>query len=105
MEPAHQLSLVLFLVFWSSWMPFSVQIYRYLSDELQVPSFFVIWLGGSQGIWKFPIMMIFCPRYRQYLNSVRGSKNAVLTEVHLETREYNVQTVQTVQTNDTELHI
>lgn len=106
MEPAHQVSLVLFLVFWSSWMPFSVQIYRYLSDELQVPSYFVIWLGSSQGMWKFPIMMIFCPRYREYWRSICRSKSTYVTEVHLETREYSVQYETIVHlTDDTELHM
>lgn len=73
-EPTHDVCLVLFLVFWSSWIPFAVDIYGYLKNEEQSPSAHYFWIGGSQGIWKFPIMIIFCPRYRQYISAFGANK-------------------------------
>lgn len=74
LEPTHVVCLILFLVFLISWIPFSVDMFGHLS-ELQVPSFYSFWLGGSQGIWKFPIMITFCPRYREYFSSMSVNKH------------------------------
>lgn len=116
LDPAHRMCLVMFLMFWASWTPFTIQAFRFLNDELKLPSAYVIWLGCLQGIWKFPIMIVFCPRYRQYLSNVRCSKYITATEMHLETEtetnEYNpdynseqLNTLTSTLTDDTELHV
>lgn len=72
-DPTHAVCSVLFIVFWSSWIPFTVHICGHLAT-LQTPSVFSFWLGGSQGIWKFPIMIAICPRYRRYFCNFRCNK-------------------------------
>lgn len=66
-DPTHDVCLVLFLTFWSSWIPFAVDIYGYISES-KAPSAYYFLLGTSQGIWKFLIIIIFCPRYRKYFS-------------------------------------
>lgn len=72
-EPTNVVCLVLFIIFWSSWIPFSIDIYRFVRES-RTPSTFSFWLGGAQGIWKFPVMFVFCPRYRQFFTSFCEAK-------------------------------
>lgn len=110
LEPTHVVCLVLFIVFWSSWIPFCVHIYGHLST-LQTPSVFSFWLGGSQGIWKFPIMIAFCPKYRQFFcnfNINKSSNVAAISNGNVFNIECNsqprLQQLHSV-TDDIELHI
>lgn len=66
LEPTHVFALVLTLVFWSSWLPYLVHLIQYKLAGPRTPSFVDIWTGFAQSMWKFPIMVVFCPRYRGY---------------------------------------
>lgn len=65
LDSTHVVCPIMFMVFWSSWMPFFIDFYRFPDGRrsLSSASTLYFWLGCSQGIWKFPIMML-CPRYR-----------------------------------------
>lgn len=113
LDSTHVLSLVLFLIFLFSWMPFCVDIYGYVS-ELQVPSVYSFWIGVSQGIWKFPIMIICCPRYREYFCNVGTKKctnatantNGRLNTIQFNTEPSSQQSLShTAEADDIELHM
>lgn len=65
-EPTHVMALVLTLVFWCSWLPYLVHLIQYKVWGPRTPAFGDIWTGFAQSVWKFPIMVAFCPRYRGY---------------------------------------
>lgn len=69
LEPTHEMALLLVLVFWCSWLPYVVHLIQYKILGPRTPTFVDIWIGFSQSMWKFPIMVIFCPRYRAYFTS------------------------------------
>lgn len=66
LEPTHVMALVLTLVFWGSWLPYLVHLIQYKVWGPRMPAFADIWTGFAQSVWKFPIMVAFCPRYRGY---------------------------------------
>lgn len=66
LNPTHRMAFILVLTFWLSWLPYGVHILRLNVFGPIKPDFTEIWTGFSQGIWKLPIMIGFCPRYRNY---------------------------------------
>lgn len=84
MDPNHKMSLALVLVFWISWLPYTVHILqtKFIEPEL-LPTFFDVWSGHSQGVWKLPILIACCPRYRDYLKQLFGiTVTEDITPVH-----------------------
>lgn len=67
LEPTNVMALVLTLVFWCSWLPYMVHLIQYKVLGPRTPAFGDIWTGFAQSVWKFPIMVTLCPRYRGYL--------------------------------------
>lgn len=70
LEPTHEMSLLLVLVFWCSWLPYVVHLVQYKVHGPRQPTFGDVWTGFAQSVWKFPIMLVFCPRYRNYFCSM-----------------------------------
>lgn len=70
LEPTHEMSLLLVLVFWCSWLPYVIHLVQYKLAGPRTPTFVDIWAGFSQSMWKLPIMITFCPRYRNYFCSL-----------------------------------
>lgn len=66
LNPTHRMALILVLAFWLSWLPYGIHIIKLNIFGPIKPNFTEIWTGFSQAIWKLPIMIGFCPRYRTY---------------------------------------
>lgn len=81
LEPTHEMSLLLVLVFWCSWLPYVVHLVQYKVHGPRQPTFGDVWTGFAQSVWKFPIMLVFCPRYRNYFCSMLPALGGVTTTV------------------------
>lgn len=67
LEPTHRMTLILVLLFWLSWTPYSIHLLLECGKiKINYLTFWDVWIGVSQSIWKLPIMIGFCPRYRGY---------------------------------------
>lgn len=71
MDPNHKMSISLVILFWLSWLPYTIHILEAYTSGFGVdePAFILYWIGRCHVIYRMPILIICFSRYRAYLHA------------------------------------